>query len=191
MTVNSCVPEITKNLHEALQHMRLPDEDRILWIDAVNIDQDNVQERGHQVKQLRDIYKEAERVIIWLGSATHDTDCTMVSVQQFYRRLVTAEVNWTRSERDAWPTRRLVLSQLIYSADPAGRGLDQLLRWPYFQRRWILQEIASARAATIVCGSKAVSARTFALVPSVLQREVPLHCQAVLDIMQGLSRSES
>ena len=42
ITVDSCVMHITKNLHEALQHLRLIDEDRILWVDAISIDQDNI-----------------------------------------------------------------------------------------------------------------------------------------------------
>lgn len=31
--------ELTENLHEALVHLRRPDEDRVLWVDAICIDQ--------------------------------------------------------------------------------------------------------------------------------------------------------
>lgn len=58
---------ITENLHLALQHLRHPEEDRILWIDAICIDQDNVGERGHQVRQMASIYERVVRAIIWLG----------------------------------------------------------------------------------------------------------------------------
>jgi hypothetical protein len=44
--------------------------DRILWIDVICINQDNLQKRGHQVRQMNKIYEEAEQVIIWLGLAT-------------------------------------------------------------------------------------------------------------------------
>lgn len=50
---------VTSHLYVALQHLRHQDEDRILWIDAICIDQGNVKERGHQVEQMSKIYKEA------------------------------------------------------------------------------------------------------------------------------------
>lgn len=37
--VAECELDITENLHEALIHLRRPDEDRVLWIDAICIDQ--------------------------------------------------------------------------------------------------------------------------------------------------------
>ena len=46
---------ITDNLHVALKHLRVEDEDRILWVDAICIDQKNERERGHQVQQMGDI----------------------------------------------------------------------------------------------------------------------------------------
>ncbi len=184
--VGQCTLEITPNLHEALQRLRLPDEDRIFWIDAISIDQGNIQERGHQVQHMRDIYKEAEQVLIWLGPATLETDSIMVSMQKFHRWLAIA----TARERSP-TTGRLAHLQQLYSTDPTSSGMYSLLHRPWFKRNWILQEVASARVATVVCGSRSISARTFALVPSILQLEVPPHCQVVLDIMPGLSRSES
>jgi hypothetical protein len=55
----------------------------------------------------------------------------------------------------------------------------------------VLQEVANARVAMVVCGSKSISTRTFALVPSLLELQVDHHCQAVLDIMPAPSRKES
>ena len=37
--VNDCPFDVTENLHEALTHLRRPDEDRVLWVDAICIDQ--------------------------------------------------------------------------------------------------------------------------------------------------------
>lgn len=37
--LDGCPFEVTENLYEALTHLRRPDEDRILWIDAICIDQ--------------------------------------------------------------------------------------------------------------------------------------------------------
>ena len=61
----------------------------------------------------------------------------------------------------------------------------------WFNRTWIIQEVAKARSARVVCGTMSVSARIFAVVPSsVGVKPRSLH-QAVLDIMPGHSRTYS
>jgi hypothetical protein len=39
----------------------------LLWIDALCINQDDVNERTQQVRMMGDVYSSAEQVIIWLG----------------------------------------------------------------------------------------------------------------------------
>lgn len=60
---------VTRNLHDALIHLRLADKDRVIWVDAVCINQTNLGERNHQVRQMAQIYSSAIRVVIWLGLA--------------------------------------------------------------------------------------------------------------------------
>jgi hypothetical protein len=52
-----------------LQHLRLETEIRVLWIDAICINQHETQERNHQVSQMGIIFKQAAMVIVWLGDA--------------------------------------------------------------------------------------------------------------------------
>ncbi|KAF3051021.1 hypothetical protein E8E11_006329 [Didymella keratinophila] len=42
-------------------------EQQLLWVDQICINQRNPMEKAHQVGFMRDIYKNAERVIVWLG----------------------------------------------------------------------------------------------------------------------------
>lgn len=44
-----------------------------LWIDAICIDQDNKEERAQQVTLMREIYRRASQVLVWLGPATEQT----------------------------------------------------------------------------------------------------------------------
>lgn len=60
---------VTVNLHEALLRLRDPAIERIIWIDAVCIDQDDDTEKTHQIGLMSKIYGQANRVIIWLGEA--------------------------------------------------------------------------------------------------------------------------
>ncbi|KAI3572402.1 heterokaryon incompatibility protein-domain-containing protein, partial [Fusarium oxysporum f. sp. albedinis] len=53
---------VTTSLHEALCYMRQPHEDRILWADAICIDQSDVNERDQQVRHMVEIYGKADNL---------------------------------------------------------------------------------------------------------------------------------
>ncbi|OAG01796.1 uncharacterized protein CC84DRAFT_221947 [Paraphaeosphaeria sporulosa] len=65
--------ELRPNLALALKHLRQDTSPRILWIDAICIDQTNVSERNHEVKKMDTIYKLAQRVVVWLGPASESS----------------------------------------------------------------------------------------------------------------------
>ncbi|KAL8783872.1 MAG: hypothetical protein Q9195_009249 [Heterodermia aff. obscurata] len=59
--------KITHALATALRRLRLPGQSRLLWVDAVCINQSNTSERSQQVAQMANIYRYAVRVVAWLG----------------------------------------------------------------------------------------------------------------------------
>ncbi|KAH7391406.1 heterokaryon incompatibility protein-domain-containing protein, partial [Cadophora sp. MPI-SDFR-AT-0126] len=76
---------LVTNLSRALKHLRRVDEPdgRVLWIDALCVNQKDTNERNHQVTQMGEIYSQAESVIVWLGvgnSATRSA-INMLSTQ--------------------------------------------------------------------------------------------------------------
>lgn len=62
---------VTPNLLEALRRIRHFRYTRLLWVDAICINQDDPMERSVQVQAMRDIYAKAANVIIWLGEGRH------------------------------------------------------------------------------------------------------------------------
>ena len=58
---------VTPNLDFALRHIRLPTEIRVLWVDALCIDQANTIEKGHQISLMRDIYQNCQTDLAWLS----------------------------------------------------------------------------------------------------------------------------
>jgi ankyrin repeat protein len=194
--INACEFAVTQNLYLALQYLRLENEDRILWIDGLCIDQKNDKEKGHQVQQMGNIYRRAERVVIWLGPATYDTNVLMDSIKQLEKESINYSRNNLRSSdqawRDIWSNVQPKLRNIHSNVEVRQRnGLESLFKRPWFSRVWILQEVANARGAVVVCGVKSVSARTFAIVPSLIGVAPPPHCQSILDIMPGPLREES
>jgi hypothetical protein len=65
---------ITTNLHAALVSLRDRFLERVLWVDAICINQDDLKERGDQVQYMAEIYRRASRVIVWLGEPATGSD---------------------------------------------------------------------------------------------------------------------
>lgn len=86
---------------------------------------------------------------------------------------------------------RSLIKSYTHFRDLQRGGLQEILTRPWFRRVWILQEVALARVGFILCGTKSVSARLFALVPMLLDITPDTHCQSVIDIMPSPWRKTS
>ena len=58
---------VRPNLFAVLRRLRHSSQTKALWIDAICINQDDPEEKNHQVPLMHRIYHGANRVIIWLG----------------------------------------------------------------------------------------------------------------------------
>jgi hypothetical protein len=65
---------ITRNCYEALRTLHRHFGVRSIWVDAICINQDNVEEKEHQIPLMGDIFGGARRVFIWLGNGTRESD---------------------------------------------------------------------------------------------------------------------
>jgi len=106
---------ITANLYEALLHLRTRSLDRIIWIDAICINQENREEQGQQVQLMAMIYSKAHRVLVWLGETTVETEGALEDIQH------AANENSTRHAN------KKINEQAILS----------LLQRQWFQRIWV------------------------------------------------------
>ncbi|KAH8894566.1 HET-domain-containing protein [Thozetella sp. PMI_491] len=194
--INGRELSVTLNLYIALQYLRSHDQDRILWIDAICINQTNIEERGHQVRHMGKIYKQAERVIFWLGQGTYETNAVLDSLRQLQEESTKHTCKDWKSNDERWIELWNTVQQGFREKDyhllqKQCEGLESLLSRSWFRRVWILQEVAHAKTATVCCGTRSVSARFFSLAPLLLDVTPDSHCQAVLDIMPGPTRMES
>lgn len=58
---------VTTNLRAALQHLRYPDQGRVMWVDALCINQSDDVEKGAEVAVMGEIFACAAHVVVWLG----------------------------------------------------------------------------------------------------------------------------
>lgn len=72
---------VPRNVFFALQYLRHEGNTRTLWIDAICINQEDLDERSEQVVHMLQIYKNASRVIVWLGNEFEDSHLGMMSMK--------------------------------------------------------------------------------------------------------------
>jgi hypothetical protein len=65
---------ITQNCDDALRILHCHFGVRTIWVDAICINQDNAEEKEHQIPLMRDIFVKARRVFVWLGHGTRESD---------------------------------------------------------------------------------------------------------------------
>lgn len=72
---------VTENLHEALLRLRDHSIERILWIDAVCINQKDEREKEIQILSMAKIYAQAKCVIVWLGETADGSDQALEEIR--------------------------------------------------------------------------------------------------------------
>lgn len=168
--------QVINNLYSALQHLRYKDKERILWIDAICINQEDRDERSAQVVIMRDIYRRAERVLVWLGPSADDSELaynTLRRMSEYWPEMVE---RWSKDRMSALklgPYRktlqRLCGSQGVAQSDDIETderfqlqpqeiaALRAVLERPWWMRLWVIQEVCVATAVTMICGHDTMS----------------------------------
>ena len=118
-TSSNTTMSVTANCMSALRQLRKISNVRRLWVDAVCIDQTNPSERNHQVAMMTQIYTQAVNVRICIEDMRRSAN---------YGPLF----DWLQSSRDP-------------RTEPDFPNLRHLTCLRYFQRVWVIQEVALAR----------------------------------------------
>ena len=148
---------INKSLASVLRHLRYVESNRVLWIDAICINQADIPERNAQVSRMRYIYKLAQRTVFWIGPATNSSSLALSTLAYFGSQVeYTTCNNHLRSpdavELDWWHNS----VELPYN-DTAWQALDDLFNSSWFERLWIVQEVLMCRRGSILqCGNEVV-----------------------------------
>jgi hypothetical protein len=133
---NGRVTTVTTNLYQALRYLQRSYAARVLWIDALCIDQENGAERSKQAQLMGQIYATAWRVLIWLGEADDKMSHSLTILERGYQA-ATAEVGQS--------------IPVSLTAEQKG-SIMQLIDRPYFNRTWVLQETIVAKTALVMWG---------------------------------------
>ncbi|CAH0018227.1 unnamed protein product [Clonostachys rhizophaga] len=147
---------VTQNARELLLHLRDEHHPRRVWIDGICIDQDNIDERSHQVTLMQAIFSGASSVLIWVGESDEDTD----SVFSFFtlmdeRRRDRAEAEANENENEH-PDTEFVRKSI---KDPS--KVRKFASRPWFHRSWTFQEACLSAESYLICGKHQLHWRIF------------------------------
>jgi hypothetical protein len=157
ITIDGRELHVTRNLHAALRKLRSVSECRLLWADAVCINQEDAEEKGQQVQLMRDIYRKAERTIVWLGEGSRFTPLGFNLIPRLpnaHRLRIDREDDrplhyLSAADRDSYDLPSHLSQDWL--------GLVCIFDLPYFKRIWIVQEVAASRRVEIFCGNDSCS----------------------------------
>ena len=157
-----------RSLWIALHRLCSPSSDNsmptFLWADAMCINQNDTSEKTTQVRLMQQIYGAATSVIVWLGEEANGSHEAIemvkhvaIGVNQFYRENLSMGATYTSYHS-------LVQSRWPDLTDPRWSAYIYLLRRAWFARVWVIQEVALASEAVVVCGADKVGWDDFWLV---------------------------
>ncbi|TGO61471.1 hypothetical protein BCON_0027g00600 [Botryotinia convoluta] len=147
----------SKNLIGALRRLRSQREndESFLWVDAICIDQNNVPERNNQIAKMRTIFQNAQSVPVWIGSEKDNSSLAIRLAKKMSKA-----------------TGNQVIKMLH---DPSTQdhlmALVTLFRRQYWWRIWVIQEVACAKEAIVLCRDESIPIKELCDTCDILERE--------------------
>lgn len=167
---------ITPSLYAVLFQIRSSSKPLILWIDAICINQDDIEEKNQQVPHMAKIFGSAKRILVWLGPETSQSGTVLRMLSTLARLWISREVerqkdgelrmlSWAELDQDEAP--------LLAIGDRAlWATIYELMNRTYFERTWVVQEIALAKDPRVLSGSLEISWAYFSWAAAYLGRSL-------------------
>ena len=142
---------IRPNLRKALTHLRDKKREIVLWVDALCINQEDEKEKTMQVQKMARIYSKAHRVLIWLGPSASTLESSIKKCEEAVDFIdeILSLASFDAKVKDEESTSKW-------------DALVELMRCDWFSRRWVVQELALARDATLHYNGKVINWKDFA-----------------------------
>ncbi|KAI4169325.1 MAG: hypothetical protein LQ348_007300 [Seirophora lacunosa] len=142
-------PRRTPNLASALSHIRHHSLPRLLWVDALCINQEDAHERSLQVQRMGDIYSSATSVLVWLGEDDNHEAAETFALIKDTNSYLTSKLFQDQSLDDATP---IPYHELIDAGPAQWDMVRRMMHSAWFTRVWVLQEVGLARSAVVHYG---------------------------------------
>jgi hypothetical protein len=145
---------LTTNLFLVLQRVRQPDAPRKIWADLISINQEDLDEKSHQVAIMGQIYRHASRVLIHMGNDDmgHGPQvCSLLS------DICTVIDDILPMIPEGWNTFPYPNKDDLILTDPRWDSLRLLLGETWFTRGWVVREAGFGRGGQVFWGNSEFS----------------------------------
>jgi hypothetical protein len=150
VTVNGSQVAVRYNCYYALWQTRLRFPESRVWIDAVCINQLDLEEKTAQVTMMHEIYSKAAQVLACIGPSDEHSGVVMQAADDPDAHVQELSELWLKRPID------MNLWHPPLDEASAAKFLDHYNGFcmrPYFTRVWVLQELAGGRYRTkLLCG---------------------------------------
>ena len=154
--------QVTNNLYAALQQLKERGVETV-WVDAICIDQMNVEERNLQLLRISAIYRKAQYTIAWIGEPTNESEnknaISLIRILSVPLHTLKQDVSDLGQE----------VARHSYVLDPTAsrhiaeigwKHLSPLFNLKYWRRVWIIQELALSQEVVFLYGRYEISWRS-------------------------------
>jgi hypothetical protein len=148
-TIELCNHEwsVTANLLAALRHLRHDRDPRVLWVDALCINQSSALEINHQVAQMSSVYTQASKVIAWLGEGSNDNNAAVDAIEEITKA---PTAHWYGDQVEGNIDR--IIKRYNWF-----EGIKYITSCPWWQRVWTFQEAILAENLMFAIGWRYIS----------------------------------
>ncbi|KAL8881983.1 MAG: hypothetical protein Q9198_000928 [Flavoplaca austrocitrina] len=145
---------VSTNLLDALCHFaRLPDQSLetvrpVFWIDQLCINQNDKDEKNHQVAMMTEIFGQAKMTNVWLGSRKATLSCEVVTKYDQDVSRIMEVVSNDPELRDDYSSASQGVDRILSEVSKDDwehlHALADFCTHPWFERAWVVQEVATS-----------------------------------------------
>lgn len=168
--------DITTSLAAALRHLRLPDTPRLIWADAICINQHNLDEKSNHISYMAEVYRRCTKDLLWLGENPEVLQNARAAMKFFgtISGVTERESQMLTDELDSKAYEELQVME---------NNLEELFaKSSVWKRVWIVQELAHAPDVHLVAGDATL---TWDAVEEFLQPEEYIDRYGIPDAFHG------
>ncbi|EPE31118.1 hypothetical protein GLAREA_04085 [Glarea lozoyensis ATCC 20868] len=155
--------EITPSLDNALEAFFYTNPEARIWVDAICINQNDLNERDQQVRRMKTIYQRAEKVFVYLGDTPHTLVGSTAGLNPLnvtnawklakYLSAISTVIQLDWGVNVVLQNAFLDLSRDPILADPTlWKLLRRLFQDSWFERLWVIQELAASQETVVMWG---------------------------------------
>jgi hypothetical protein len=154
--VNGELVNVGQNLHAALLSIKHNTKFRVIWADALCINQEDTAEKSWQVQQMYDIYCQALGKISWLGPRCASSNLAMGALRNLRTTLQFSDLWHTEKTKERPSPAAHKRVRNVARNISKWKAIIDLSKRPYWTRLWIFQELAAGGSNYCLCGDMMV-----------------------------------